>query len=102
MRTTKKNNLDTLILECHKYGTYYTVQTIMGYIDKVLKNTRNMGHTIAFLRIKEKLANTIRQKLLLKDIYKDILEAIKKHNMQSPEVSILKQFIKLLKKKNIY
>lgn len=97
-----KQELNDLILRCQKYGSYYTAQTILGLIEEILQKSRNMGHTIAFLQIKNKICNTNLKEASLKDVYNDIFDAIKKRNMQDPEILQFKKYIKMLEKKNIY
>lgn len=95
-------NLDTLVSKCQRAGPYYTAQTILGLIDDIMSNTRNMGYTVAFIKLKTKIKNTNVHQTSLKVLYKDVLNVINKYNMKSPEVMKLKTFIETLQQKSIY
>lgn len=102
MFMTKNKNLDSLILECQKYGSYYTVQTIMGYIEHILANTRNMGYTVAFIKLKNNIASSNIQKSSLRNLYKEIIKVIDNHNMNTPEALELRHFIIKLQENSVY
>lgn len=102
MFTSKNKNIDSLISECQKYGSYYTIQTILGYIDYILVNTRNLGYTVPFIKLKREITSTNIHSISLKILYEDILNIIHKSSMNSPEIVELETFIIKLKEKSIY
>ena len=95
-------DLETLVSQCQRSGSYFTAQTILGFIDDRLKNTRNMGEIIPLFKLKNKIINTFTQQTSLRDLYSDVLKIIDKHNLCSPEMLKLKSFIELLKQKSVY
>lgn len=99
--STTTESLEVIVSKCERFGSYYTAQTILAFIDDILKNNRNMGHLIAFMNLKNKIIKTSVDSTSLKLLYIDVLNVIEKHDLNSPDVLKLKQFIVLLKQKSI-
>lgn len=102
LNTKTTQELGILVFRCKQFGPYYTAQTLLGFIDDILKNTRNMGYTIACIKLKKDIMNTNVQETALRVIYKNILNTIRKHNMRSIEALNLERFVELLQETSTY